>query len=611
MKKYQVLIFVLFLSITNVAQHPLRHWTDAIETRYDTKQPVVHYILTIDTNDLSSIFVEMRLRNIPDSFRVAMMAHPEYDDRYWRFIEGFYADTKNGHGKIERIDSALWKITGAGNEAVLHYRIHLPEPQTNRSAWRPFITPTGGLFGGPHSFMYVVGATLIPSYVTLKLPAEWKIATGLTATADPNTFFAASVALLLDDPIVAGKLNWRTFYVDGVPHHIVYWPLPQATTFDTANFHSSIEKLVKQTALFFGRLPYREYFFLLQDGAFGALEHNNSVTVGAPGSQLAIDLTGHLSEIAHEYFHTWNLMRIHPVEYADVDYKTPALSKGLWFSEGLTIFYADLLSRRAGVRVFDSTRIVHLENLIRRYSNNPAYTKFSAEKISLAAYGPIGMLGDYSAGTHLQGEVIGTMLDIIIRNNTNGKRSMDDVMIKMLERFSGEKGFTSKDIQQAVTDICGCNVQTFFEDHVFGIKPIDFNKWLQLIGLQSTLGWKEVVSNDGKPLPDLRVFAYQLPNETVNRIGITNPNSAWGKAGLHTGDIIKAVNGTVIKTAADFRPLIREASMGDTIIIEVQRNQARKKIYVLITSYQQPVIHINEMPNRTEQQKDFYEEWLN
>ncbi len=57
MKKYQILIFVLFLSITNFAQHPLQHWTDAIETRYDTKQPVVHYILTIDQNDLSSISV--------------------------------------------------------------------------------------------------------------------------------------------------------------------------------------------------------------------------------------------------------------------------------------------------------------------------------------------------------------------------------------------------------------------------------------------------------------------------------------------------------------------------------------------------------------------------
>src|SRR5678810_1122463 len=287
---------------------------------------------------------------------------------------------------------------------------------------------------------------------------------------------------------------------------MILYLLANSKGFDTTMLVSSIEKIAQQAVLLFGRPTYRDYSFMLQDGAVGALEHNNSVTVGAPSSQLANSMGGILSEIAHEYFHTWNLMRIRPVEYRDVDYKTPPLSKGLWFSEGLTIFYSDFFLRRAGLTVFDSTRSFHLENLIRRYTVTPAYLRFSAEKVSEASYGPIGMLGDYSAGTHLQGEVLGSMLDLIIRDASKGDKTFDDVMRKMLERFSGQKGFTSKDIEQAVEDVCGCNVHQFFSDHVYGSKQIDFSKYLKLIGLQYSIEWKDVLSNDQKPVSDLRAF---------------------------------------------------------------------------------------------------------
>jgi predicted metalloprotease with PDZ domain len=404
-----------------------------------------------------------------------------------------------------------------------------------------------------------------------------------------------------------GKIKSWSFSVDGVPHRVVYWPWP-VKDFDTTKLVSGIKKFVEQATLLLGRPPYREYSFMLQDGAFGSLEHNNSVTIGAPVEQLTNNLTGVFSDIAHEYFHTWNLVRIHPVEYADVDYKTPALSKGLWFSEGLTIFYADLLRRRAGLPTFDSTRIKRLEGLIRRYAYAPAYLKFSAEQISLASYGPTGMLGDYSASTHLQGEVLGAMLDIIIRDATNGNRSMDDVMRKMMERFSGKKGFTSQDIEQTISDICSCDIRSFFQDYVFGKKSVDFDKYLQLMGLQKTLAWKDVMV-DGKPSPDLRIYVWQAPNETALRVGITDPSSCWGKAGLHTGDILKSVNDTIVKTAIDFRQQLRTTKIGDTIIVEVQRTTGTKKINVVVLGYKQPEVQITEINNATEKQKRLLAQW--
>ncbi len=610
LKKLKAATIFVFGMLSVSAQHPFKHWTEAIETRYAMNQPVVDYLLTVDSTDFSSFAVQIKIRNVPDTFHVAMVAHPEYDDRYWRFVEDFFVDAKNGQGRVVREDSSLWKIITNGKEAVVHYRIRLPDVTGIRSSWKAYLTPTGGLVGGPHSFMYVVGATLIASHVAFDIPKDWEIATGLQATSDKKVFYASSVAVLIDDPVFIGKFKCWWFTVDNTPHRVIYWSLPDAKAFDTTMLVSSIEKLAQQAVLLFGRPPYREFSFMLQDGALGSLEHNNSATIGAPSSQLANGIGNILPEIAHEYFHTWNLMRIRPIEYGDVNYKTPPLSKGLWFSEGLTIFYTDLLLRRAGLYVFDSTRSFHLENLIRRYTATPAYLKFSAEKISEASYGSVGMLGDYSASTHLQGEVLGSMLDLIIRNASNGNKTIDDVMRKMLERFSGEKGFTSKDIEQVVQDVCGCSVDQFFLDHVYGTKQIDFSKYINLLGLQYTIEWKDFVSNDQKPVPDLRAFVYQLPGENVFRIGLSNPTVAWARAGLHTGDIIKTVNGKTLASALDFRSIQRNAKIGETIVVEVDRSSGVQKINVLITGYQQPVVRITPMPTITEKQKRLYAQWL-
>ena len=188
--------------------------------------------------------------------------------------------------------------------------------------------------------------------------------------------------------------------------------------------------------------------------------------------------------------------------------------------------------------------------------------------------------------------------------------TMDDVMRRMLERFSGEKGFSSKDIEQVVKDVCGCNVDQFFVDHVFGSKQIDFSKYLKLVGLQHTMEWKDVLLNDQKPAPDLRAFVYQLPGEKVLRIGLSNPTVAWAKAGLHTGDIVKTVNGKTLTSAMDFRTIQRSANIGDTIVVEVQRSSGVQKINVSITGYQQPVVRITQLPAITEKQKRLYEQWV-
>lgn len=607
------LIIFLIVTITlqrSVAQNAFRNFREASEIRYSANQPVINYLLKVDTNDLTSFWVEMQIKNIRDTFQLAMVAHPEYDDRYWKFVKDFTVAGKNGNGRIVRKDSALWQIITSGNQALVKYRIQFHPSSSFRGAWRPFLNSRGILFGGPHSFMYVLGHTLAPSHVTLQLPSNWTITTGLSRTADLNTYFAPTVFALVDAPILAGEMkNWN-FSVDGTPHTVAYLPVANSVPFDETEFVSNIEKLVKQAATMFGRLPYREYFFQIQDGAYGGLEHGNSVTLGITSSQLAKNVNEFMGEIAHEYFHTWNLVRIHPSEYVDVDYRKQELSKGLWFSEGLTMYYADLLLRRAGIQVEDSTRFDHLQNLIRRYYSNVTNYKVSPEKVSVAAYGPIGMLGDYSANPHLLGEIMGAIFDLVIRDATNSRRSMDDVMRILMERFSGERGFTSYDIEKILKEVSGKDFHQFFEDHIRNSKELDFNKYLSLIGMKMDLSWTDVTNNEGKPVPDLRSYAFQRENESILRFGTTSPESIWAKAGLHTGDQLRSINDSIVTTDQEFRVMMRRLNIGDKVVIEVVKNSKPVKIPVTLAGYKWAAVKISDLPSINSRQQSLRNFWI-
>lgn len=574
-------------------------------------KPRIAYRLRVNSSDLSGFDVEMRVANVPDTFRVAMYAHFEYDDKYWRFVEGLTCEAAGRQGSIVREDSALWRVIAPGGSALLRYRLHLPQPDgRDRAAYRPFLTPSGGLVGGPHSFMYVVGLTHAPARIDLELPPGWNVATGLERGREPFSFGAPNARVLLDSPFLVGILKTWEFSVDAVPHRVAYWPLPNAAPFDTSALLNHIRRIVSETAALFGHLPYKDYSFLLQDGAFGALEHLNSVTIGAPSRSLSENPGSILGIVSHEYFHTWNLVKIRPAEYGDVDYHQPPPTKGLWWSEGVTMFYSDLLLRRSGLPASDSTRIRHLETMIGRFIGSAGSSHISPERVSLVSNGPPGQLGDSSASTHLQGELLGAMLDLVIRDASGDKKSLDDVLRLVFQRFGGDKGFTNPDIEQALSDVCGCDVHAFFADHVYGNRPIDFDRYLALMGLRTRVEWKEAMGENGQASPDLRAYAWQAVDGGGVRLGITDPASSWGKAGLHTGDEIVTFRDTAVENPSQFRRMLGFIKLGDTVSIEVRRPSGSRKMWVSITGYTRPQVTIEQVAGATDRQLALRDRWL-
>ncbi len=572
--------------------------------------PRISYKIRVGASDLSGFDVEMRIQRAGDTVRIGMASHPEYDDRYWRYVENLRAESRGVRLQITNEENALWRVVSPGSDFTVKYRIHLP-PQTTptRAAWKPFLSATNGLIGDLHSFMYVVGETSVPTRVTLDLPSGWASASGLDPTKDPKTFTASSVELLLDSPIAVGQFRTWDFKVKGVPHTIVYSPQPNATSFDTVSFVAGIQLLAKEAIKIFGQPPYHRYTFLYQDGAYGALEHLNSVNIGATSQSLAQELKDVFGTTAHEYFHTWNLMHVRPVERVGVRFRPAQPTGELWWSEGVTIYFSDLLLRRAQLPNYDPTRVAHLERYIAAYLLTPGYSRNSAERVSRASDDPLG-LGDDFASTHLQGNLFGTMLDLIIRDATRGQRSLDDVMRTLSLRFTPQRGITGRDIEQAIHEVCACDARTFFEAHVRGARPLDFDRYLRIIGMRTQVSWSPAVSSDGKPQPDVRLSAFNAGDDPVLRIHLSTPDSVWGRAGLHTGDQLVSLNGQPVTSSADFRSRLGQLRIGDTAPVEIIRNGVASQVSVAIAGYDRPTVRIVEIANATPEQLRLRAQWL-
>jgi predicted metalloprotease with PDZ domain len=363
----------------------------------------------------------------------------------------------------------------------------------------------------------------------------------------------------------------------------------------------------------FGGMPYREFAFLAQDEAYGGLEHPASVTVGAPSAELARDPHAALDDASHEFVHTWNLMAIRPAEYGGVTWRATAPVPTLWFGEGLTMYYADLLRRRAGLPADGRTRAAHLERLVARYAANPAYGRLSPEAISRATYnaGPEA-LGDYSASVHLAGEVVGTALDLMVRDSTAGRRTMDDVMRALYARARrGAPGIATADVERAVAGACGCDPRGFFDAHVRGAAPVDLGRWLPAVGHGLEVTWAPERRADGTPAPDHRVWAWNATEGAPLRLRHQLPTGAWGRAGLHTGDEVTHVNGEAVRSWPEFRRAVGAIQVGDSVEVALAAagGAPARRVRFVMSGYDVPAVRVRPLDGATARQRALGARW--
>jgi predicted metalloprotease with PDZ domain len=186
---------------------------------------------------------------------------------------------------------------------------------------------------------------------------------------------------------------------------------------------------------------------------------------------------------------------------------------------------------------------------------------------------------------------------------------MDDVMRLMMARYSGERGFTGRDVERTVAEVCGCNVTPFFDAHVRGARPIPFDDYLRYLGLRIEVTWRPALGSDGRPVPDFRAYPYDPGDGHGLRLAISDPASAWGRAGLHTGDRLRAMNGEAMPDRGAMFRALRALRSGDSVRVDIERNGARSSVTVVMTPFDRPFVRLVDAGSPTAAQRALRERW--
>ena len=644
MSSLRALALLPLLAVALPAQSAVGDYADAFEGRSDRTEPVVRYVVRADAAERTGFTVEMQLREAPDTLhlRIPVWAPGAYRLAYFgRNVRDLGVTDARGRpvpvvrervvgaAPMAPVDDSTsgWRAVVPGGVATVRYRVAFPAPAAAATPNnRAFLRETGLLVDGPATFLYLDGRKLAPAHVALDLPAGWRVVTGLVPTADARVFFAPSYDVLIDSPLLAGSpeaLRVWGFDVGGVPHRAAIWTTPSSPPFDTAAFVDAHRRIVSVAREVAGRLPYREFSFLYVDSTGGGLEHLNSTTIGARADTLSKDPLAVASTTAHEFFHLWNVKRLRPAALGPFDYQRPVRTTSLWWSEGVTDFFAAEIMRRSGL-VSETGARDELAGAIQSFLANPAHRTISPERASWVAWDSPATYGGYTTGFYYtQGALLGELLELRIRQATGLRRGMDDVLRLLLDRFAGARGFAGEDILYAVNETCGCDLQPFFAAHVAGADSIDLDRELAPLGWRAVVERRRAVDAAGVPTPDLRVgvIAFGGTGSAGGaaggraRFSIGSPESAWGKAGLVTGDEALSVNGRAVASSAALRAALAGTKVGDVVPVEYMRVgragvPERRSTRVTLTPYETLRVTLVDLPSVTPAQRQMRKVWM-
>ena len=201
----------------------------------------------------------------------------------------------------------------------------------------------------------------------------------------------------------------------------------------------------------------------------------------------------------------------------------------------------------------------------------------------------------------------------MIRERTAGRRSMDDVMRLLYQRSRASRtGIRTADVERAVAQVCGCDARPFFDAHVRGATPVDLARWLRVIGLDAEVAWEQERRPDGTTSPDWRVWAWNPTEGAPLRLRLQLPTGAWGRAGLHTGDLVTAINGTPVSTWPEFRRAVSALQVGDSVRVELAgaNGAPPRTVRFAMTGFERPVVRIRPAEGATAAQRAMAERWL-
>jgi predicted metalloprotease with PDZ domain len=546
-----------------------------------TAQPDIRFTVSMPRPYTHLLEVEMRVRRAAASSRsqsidllMPVWTPGSYLVReFERHVQDFtVADAGGGRAlPWRKVNKDTWRIdAGAARELVVTYRVYANEMSVRTNE----LNDRHAFWNNAALLMYVDGNLNAPATLRINPPPGWKIATGLPALpgGQQNTFRAENFDILYDSPVEVGPFKTLTFEVKGVPHRIV---IEGEGNYDAERMRRDVQKIVEAEAAMMGEIPYHDYTFILnlRPSGGGGLEHLNSTALIHPrfGFRTPSDYRDFLALVAHEFFHLWNVKRIRPDALGPFDYTKENYTRLLWVAEGFTSYYENIFLRRAGL-ISEEDFLSASAKAIQDLQNTPGRLVMSAEEASFDAWIKYYRPDENSVNSQIsyydKGALLGMLLDLTIRQRSNGARSLDDVMRYLYtEYYKKGRNYTPADFQRACELAAQTSLEDFFTRYVRGRDELDYNAALGGVGLRLD------TTGATSPTPPVeRAYLGVRLKQDNDRLLITRVYAGTPAydQGLNTDDQIVALDGLRVKEES-FNARLAEKRPGDTITLTLFR----------------------------------------
>lgn len=464
----------------------------------------IHYQLSVPNPTRQYVHVRIEVADAPQATSALAMpawAPGSYLIRdFGKHVYEVHAYELGERGReldVARVDKQTWAIANRKRGFALEYRVFTDELSVRTS----YLDDRFALLNGTSVFMYLVGETARPVLLDVAAPASWTVHTGLDPTASGEAgvvaFTAADYDELADSPLLLGEVEVRKFEVAGAELEFAF-AAPAGSNANLDRLAHDAEKITRAFARIFNGLPFDRYVFLLvgdRVGGGGLEHHDSTAMIVQPFGFDEAGYQGAQRLMAHEFFHLWNVKRIHDQVLGPFDYAKESYSNLLWFHEGFT----ETMEARALLRAGLITSEQYLDGLagawngyMQRAGRNHTPVASLSRDAWIKAYQPEANHAATTISYYEKGNLIGVCLDLELRlrARARGREASIEGLFRRLwagrDPITGKAAITLDDIVRAASEEAGEDMRWFFDRYVLGTDELPLPELLERAGFVVT-----------------------------------------------------------------------------------------------------------------------------
>lgn len=497
---------------------------------------------------------------------------------------------------LVKLDKNTWQVAPHAGPVTVTMEVYA----WDLSVRGAHLDTTHGFFNGPSLFLKVAGCEDSTCEVEILPPKgakyrDWGVATAMRRKgAKPylfGSYEAANYDELIDHPVEMGRFELTTFKAAGVQHDIAITGRHRA---DMRRLARDLKTLCEtQIAFFGGKAPLDRYVFLVTavGEGYGGLEHRASTALLCSRDDLPQEgveevTAGYrtfLGLCSHEYFHTWNVKRIKPSAFSPYDLDRENYTTLLWVFEGITSYYDDLFLVRSGL-ISPETYLETVGKSITSVQRGSGRKKQSVAESSFDAWIKYYRQDENAPNSvvsyYVKGSLVALCLDLLIRRETGGRKSLDHVMQALWKRH-GLKGIgvAEDGVEKLTEQITGLKLKSFFDQALRGTADLPLEKLLAEVGVEMETRRCESAADKGgrrasKPEKALaqRVDFGARTADQGGELKLTHvlDGGAAQRAGLAAGDTLVAIDGLKV-TGKNLESRLSQFRPGETVRVHAFR----------------------------------------